>query len=109
MLTALLRVVADGSAGSMADLAARLGTDERSLQLALAHCQQLGFVEPAEGACGTSACGGCPIAGACGADGPAARSPVPGRPLGLVPTWWRLTDRGARAVRVASASDAASA
>lgn len=112
MLTDLLRTLADGRAGSLAELASLLGTDDRGLLVALAHCQRLGYLEPADAGCTTgatgspSACGGCPVAGACLPAGEPGRglraSPdrSPGRSVSVAPTWWRLTERGHRAVGI---------
>jgi hypothetical protein len=90
--------MADGRAGSLAELAAQLGTDAGSLRLALESCRQLGYLEPADASCATSACGGCPVAGAC----LPGEGPGRGRTPEIAPTWWRLTDRGARAVRISN-------
>ncbi|MCI0583996.1 MAG: hypothetical protein L0227_14115 [Chloroflexi bacterium] len=113
MLTGLLRLLAEGRAGSLAELATMLGTDERGLAVALAHCQRLGYLEPADAGCtpgvgggigATGACGGCPVAGACLLEGDPDQRRPSSRRLSMAPTWWRLTDRGARAVRLPAAS-----
>jgi len=114
MLTGLLRLLAEGRAESLAELATLLGTDERGLAVALAHCQRLGYLEPADAGCtpgvgggngATRACGGCPVVGTCLPERAAGEGRPSSRPLSMAPTWWRLTDRGARAVRVPAASN----
>lgn len=94
----LLTILAAGRAQSIPDLAAILGTDARSLRLVLEQCQRLGYLEPVDGACASSACAGCPVA--CPANPDAAmardRGPIPR------PSWWRITERGERAVRAST-------
>jgi hypothetical protein len=108
MLITLLRLLAEGRLASMPELAGRLGVDQSSLAVAIAHCQRLGYLEAVDAACATAAaCRGCPVAGAClpGETG-GGRGPGVGAGLPMVPTWWRLTERGIRAVEVSSPTPA---
>jgi hypothetical protein len=93
MLTDLLRELAEPSPRSLTDIAARLGTTPERVGIALEQCERLGYLDRGDDACSASACGGCTVA--CGL--------VPGdrRALAIAPRWWRLTERGQRAVGMA--------
>jgi DNA-binding Lrp family transcriptional regulator len=90
MLNDLLRELARPAPRSLADIATLLGTTPERLGIALEQCERLGYLDRGGDACSPSACGGCVVA--CGL--------VPGDPRtsAIAPRWWRLTERGRRAV-----------
>jgi len=112
MLTDLLRALAEPRPPSMGALAARMGTDAGGLRRALEQCERLGYLERTDAACEPTSCASCPLAGGCVSAGPVGRASSaacpapqsggchPSAPSGSVvgPVWWRLTDRGARAI-----------
>ena len=95
MFAGLLRALAEPRPMTMAELAAELDTDADGLRLALEHCQRMGYLERTDAVCDTSGCASCPIASGCH-PGPAVAC-RPDAPTG--PAWWRITERGARAIR----------
>ncbi len=90
MLTDLLRELATPAPRSLTDIAARLGTTPERIGIALEQCERLGYLDRGDDACSVSACGGCTVA--CGL------VPDDRRALAIAPRWWRLTERGRRAV-----------
>jgi hypothetical protein len=90
LLTDLLRELAQPAPRSLTDIAARLGTTPQRLGIALEQCERLGYLDRGDDACSPSACGGCPVACGMLPDGRGASA--------TTPRWWRLTERGRRAV-----------
>lgn len=95
MLSGLLRALAEPRVPSMPELASRTGTDLAGLRRALEQCERLGYLERTEVPCDLRGCAACPIAEGCH-PAVAARRDLP-----VGPSWWRLTERGARAIRMA--------
>jgi len=93
MLTELLRAVSRGRPSTLEMLAAELGTDPHGVRVAFDYCERLGYLERSATGCPAGSCAGCTLR--CPAplatDGNAAANPV-------APVWWRITDRGARAL-----------
>lgn len=108
MLTDLLVALSSPRPRSLAEIAAELGTTAERLGIALEQCERMGYLDRGDDTCAASACGGCPVP--CGVALRATASDRPGAPKGaratlqLAPVWWRLTDRGRRAVALARPS-----
>lgn len=100
MFSDLLRALADDRARTVTELADHLGADTGMVRLALEHCRRQGYLERLGAGADGAGCGACKrrtLCAACGMARPTADDDRP--PAG--PTWWRLTEKGLRAVRTA--------